>query len=315
MVILSQATVHCGQSSFLQSVRLFLFSKNLRLLIRLSAQFTRTSSGNSAIRKALAHALASIFSFNILMQQSINYSVIAPSGNLTAIVTTPVARSRQIPLATAILNRNQAIEQVGFLEISQNTGCIRLQMMGGEFCGNAVRAIAFLLYRNRLSPITMEVSGNDQPVTVTVSSRNIVTLQMAVSVLEMREVVDGTIVVLPGITHIVVPVQILPSNPSTYARFLLQKYHLLQEVASGVMFFCSNMIFPYVWVKGTQTLIAETACASGSLAVLIAQKKRFLALEQPSSAYLTICRENDTISISGPVWMLGSRKLQLQHAF
>lgn len=76
-----------------------------------------------------------------------------PGGNTTLLVETPVERERQPQVGNALLKKTREpnkrgepkfkVEQVGFIEPARVPGAIsRLQMTGGEFCGNATRSLA-----------------------------------------------------------------------------------------------------------------------------------------------------------------------------
>ena len=66
-----------------------------------------------------------------------------PAGNITAVVLNPVMPEQRAPLAQKILREGRA-EQVGFAVPPKLGGECRLEMMGGEFCGNAVRSYGYL---------------------------------------------------------------------------------------------------------------------------------------------------------------------------
>ena len=63
------------------------------------------------------------------------YILADPSGNTTAFVLSPVPPHQYGPVARAVMERLKA-EQVAFLHDG------RMDMMGGEFCGNASRSFA-----------------------------------------------------------------------------------------------------------------------------------------------------------------------------
>ena len=71
----------------------------------------------------------------------LRYTVIDPTKNITLLVTTPVPRDVQPRVAAELLRRGKDAEQVGFVE-GLAAGDPRLQMMGGEFCGNATMSMA-----------------------------------------------------------------------------------------------------------------------------------------------------------------------------
>ena len=71
-----------------------------------------------------------------------------PAGNRTAIVRTPVPADQRAQIAAEILKiRGLRAEQVGFETLPVMGGAGRLDMMGGEFCGNAARSYGYLLWK------------------------------------------------------------------------------------------------------------------------------------------------------------------------
>lgn len=69
-----------------------------------------------------------------------------PAGNRTAIVRTPVPGELRARTAAKILAVSSLrAEQVGFETRPRMGGAGRLEMMGGEFCGNAARSYGYLL--------------------------------------------------------------------------------------------------------------------------------------------------------------------------
>ena len=94
----------------------------------------------------------------------LSFQLADPAGNITLLVTTPVPREDHPTLAAGLLSIPELhAEQVGFLVPPQGAGVIRLEMMGGEFCGNALRC-AGLYYavqqgRRRAGRFPVEVSG------------------------------------------------------------------------------------------------------------------------------------------------------------
>lgn len=73
---------------------------------------------------------------------TIDYLVADPSGNTTILVLTPVAKAQHSSLAAQLLALpGIEAEQVGY--VSREAGKpLRVDMMGGEFCGNASRSAA-----------------------------------------------------------------------------------------------------------------------------------------------------------------------------
>ena len=81
------------------------------------------------------------------LQQKREYTVavLDPAGNVTAIVCSDVPAAERARVAAQILRLPElGIEQVAFLTEPRSGGEIRLEMMGGEFCGNALRCAGFI---------------------------------------------------------------------------------------------------------------------------------------------------------------------------
>ena len=99
----------------------------------------------------------------------LNFAKLNPSENMTIIVTSPVPRPQQAAVAEKLMAYGSVFaEQVGFLEEPCLPGArARLQMMGGEFCGNASMSLAaWLAHCDGLADgadrdYPLEVSGAD----------------------------------------------------------------------------------------------------------------------------------------------------------
>ena len=74
------------------------------------------------------------------------YSIMNPTGNITALVEADVETALQPVIADRIMQRHPEVEQVGFVTFSAPPGGIQvsLRMAGGEFCGNASMSAAAL---------------------------------------------------------------------------------------------------------------------------------------------------------------------------
>jgi histidine racemase len=225
-----------------------------------------------------------------------------PSGNITAIVFDPTPRERMRDVGATIQSAYSNVEQVLFVE--QKEGRVHGQMAGGEFCGNAARALGYVLADGRDSQQTFTMSGTSAPVTVEVAKGHaILTTQM---VLQKEHVkFEGAlvpIVHLEGISHAI----ILPEHPM---HNFLRRYaerpdrwktvvHVLEDLgihdkpASGLIFAEKNgsgiSITPYVFVRSIDTLYPEMACASGSIAAAFVTGRASLSVQQPSNENLHV---------------------------
>ena len=79
------------------------------------------------------------------MKREYEVAVLDPAGNVTAIVLSDVQAGERARIAAQLRQAQQLrlpelrIEQAAFLTAPRCGGEIRLEMMGGEFCGNALR--------------------------------------------------------------------------------------------------------------------------------------------------------------------------------
>jgi diaminopimelate epimerase len=241
-----------------------------------------------------------------------------PAKNITAFVLDAVqGREERAALANEIMaDPALKVEQVGFVippsgfgaasaPASCSGGLWRLEMMGGEFCGNAARS--FGLYAARRMglkgnvTIPVSVSGAAAPVSVEL---DVEAGQAAVAiggpVSEYLFEYEGPpargkslfqVYVFEGITHVIAP-GIMPSKETFY----LIKKALEQKAADagaafsgqkaapegaasakpaslpgalGVLFYDSAPAFmtPAVYVYATGSLVFESSCGSGSAAL------------------------------------------------
>ena len=94
-----------------------------------------------------------------------------PAGNITAIVTSAVDPLQYASVSSYILqHRIEGIQQVGFLASPKFGGELRLEMMGGEFCGNALRSVGAYWAKKqnirKACEIEVEISGAKWPLIV-----------------------------------------------------------------------------------------------------------------------------------------------------
>lgn len=241
-----------------------------------------------------------------------------PAGNITLFVLDPIAPEERAGLAGKLIGLSQfQAEQVGFL-CSPTQGCVaRMEMAGGEFCGNATRAFGMLTAREQggLNQIRVEVSGCDHPVTVDVdlqagTARSEMPLPVWVKTIE-AEGVGATLVHLGGIAHLVVE-EVKPSQ-----EFFDRVEHIFLDIpgldAYGVIFLepQTGKMTPLVKVPAAGTLFWEGSCGSGSLAAAIAQSQKLKDGEfaqdyvQPAGVVrATVVRKNGEVTatyIGGPV--------------
>ena len=211
------------------------------------------------------------------LQQKREYTVavLDPAGNVTAIVCSDVPAAERARVAAQILRLPElGIEQVAFLTAPRSGGEIRLEMMGGEFCGNALRCAGFYQALRTgaqgKSCVFAEISGADgvQPVmadTAEGTASTVMPLPLSVQPAGWADV-QATRVTFAGITHFVIDC----AQPD---ETLVQRAIAAAPEASavGAIFLdrAHGSIKPVVFVRETASCVAENSCASGSVATAV----------------------------------------------
>lgn len=208
------------------------------------------------------------------------YNVIRanPAGNITLFVTDPVPRELRSQVASDLMEiPNLDAEQVAFLCDPIMGGENRIEMMGGEFCGNAARAFGMLVAQEQggRDRVKIEISGCDYPVSVDVDlEKGTARAAMPLPQRIWTGTVDGRcciLVHLGGIAHLIA------ENVAPSLEFFEKAEPLFREVpnldAYGVMFLQTkeSRLTPLVKVVDTDSLVWEGSCGSGSLATAMAQ--------------------------------------------
>jgi diaminopimelate epimerase len=209
-----------------------------------------------------------------------------PAGNITVFVLNPPDSGADRLTAAAALLSDPALgaEQVGFVTAPWRRPwrCPwRLEMMGGEFCGNAARSFGLLAARRMgLSgshTLTIEISGAAAPLPVHVDTGD-GTAEVEMPGPLAADTITGEgrtfpVLVFEGISHVIAENR---EPDERLFRLLLNQYEhkaagfpRWPRGAFGVMFYDSRNRFmrPAVWVRATDTLVFESSCGSGSAAL------------------------------------------------
>ena len=231
----------------------------------------------------------------------INYYIVNPGGNITAIVQGKFAKRIKLKITKNISKNNSTIEQVGFWTNAKNKNFdARLEMAGGEFCGNALRSLgAILAFRNKNNLCIVESSGLKIKIKSSTKSSSV---SLKLDLLKY----ENNIYSMPGIKYF------LSKRIFTKltAKKVLNKNKLLENKAAGVISYKTigvnkYEINPIVWVKDTTTLYEETACGSGTLALAYMLYKKMgikkLNIKQPSGFVFRTKITKKEIIISGPI--------------
>ena len=202
-----------------------------------------------------------------------------PAGNITLFVMDPVEKALRGKISEQLMAiESFKAEQVGFYCPPTVEGADgHMEMMGGEFCGNATRAFGMLIAKEKggASNVRIETSGCDHLVNVVVdleagTSRSEMPLPLSVAEAEV-DGVKGVLVNLGGIAHYVV------NGVEPGQEFFDKAEPLFLDIegldAYGVMFHNDGKMAPLVKVPAANSLVWEGSCGSGSLASAIAQSQ------------------------------------------
>ncbi len=210
--------------------------------------------------------------------QGVRYVILNPTGNLTGLVLGEPERARRPGITSALMDR---CEQVGYLEKASLPGCrARLQMMGGEFCGNASMAVAAWLCRQdghnggEEQRVLLEVSGAEGPTECRMRALPGGDWEGTVSMPPVREVhrltLEGQelmLVALRGITHLIREGK--PMEKRMAEGLLRRAAEVCPAEALGLLQWDQERSFmtPLVFVPGSGTMVWESGCGSGSTAL------------------------------------------------
>lgn len=225
----------------------------------------------------------------------------SPTENMTLLIETPVPREQHLEIAEKLIAYGSIYaEQAGYIEEPENPAAEkRLQMMAGEFCGNASLSLAAVLAEEKglgvgeEAEIVLEVSGADSLVRCQMkkeekgfSGRVAMPLPKAIEYKTFHlegETYELSTVVFEGISHIIVPVSLWGEAGVEKAELAAKAWAEEMPAAFGILLFDEEKgeLKPLVSVQGV-TLIWERGCGSGTCAI---------------GAYLAE-REGESLSIS-----------------
>ncbi|WP_298840707.1 diaminopimelate epimerase [Clostridium sp.] len=223
---------------------------------------------------------------------------------MTVFILDHVPRQFHINVANKIMEYGSInAEQVGFIEKhcteeGKSKNCVRLQMMGGEFCGNAARSLAAILVdknyscvemRNEKFIVPLEVSGFNGVINCEVERlknnneyNSKIVMPLVKSTKDFYVNHNGIVykcflVEFPGIIHLIVDCDGISDKEGFFLK-VKSKLEYAGFEALGVMFYDYKKLYmePLVYVKRTDSLFWEKSCASGTsaLAVALTQKQK-----------------------------------------
>ena len=245
----------------------------------------------------------------------VQFVKLSPTQNMTILVESPVPRENHMRVAHELMRYDGVFaEQVGFIEPAERAEAwARLQMMGGEFCGNATMSLAALLaVDRRITPgqpmdIPLEASGTDALVMVGVTRQGTsvaCSLEMPPpdSVENHLLPLDGreypvAVVSLEGITHIIVHAGLITGDITAFAEKAMEEWQTrFTADAVGIMVYdqASKYMTPLVFVRSTQSRVWERGCGSGTAAV-----GAWLAQTAASTITADIAQPGGIITVTG----------------
>ncbi len=210
----------------------------------------------------------------------------SPTENMTLLIETPIPREQQLEIAEQLIAYGSVYaEQAGYIEEPNDPAAEkRLQMMAGEFCGNASLSLAAVLAERKglktgeETEILLEVSGADSIVRCRMkkeekgyTGRVAMPLPRAIENKEFPldgEAFELPVVVFEGISHIIVPVNLWGEAAREKAERAATAWAAELPEAFGILLFNERemTLQPLVCVQGA-TLIWERGCGSGTSAV------------------------------------------------
>lgn len=217
----------------------------------------------------------------------LHYVKVNPAENMTIFILDQISAEYHREIANKLMNYNNLHgEQVGFIQ--KEGSFMRLQMMGGEFCGNATRSLAAYMVHSGYPGIKkvdngyqveLKTSGVEETIRCLVrptDKENIYYSQIDMPLpLEIKEesynAVEAIKVHLPGIVHIIVDASKI-EDEDEFFQAVKAEMDKMEYDAFGIMFYDKKKGFikPLVYVKATDSLYWERSCASGTCALGVA---------------------------------------------
>ncbi|ATV68524.1 diaminopimelate epimerase [Fusobacterium pseudoperiodonticum] len=257
----------------------------------------------------------------------LDFIKINPAGNITILIDNFNIYDKDIAKISEELMRedNLHAEQVGFIKDNH------LQMMGGEFCGNASRSFASLLAfrdkdfsKQKIYEITC--SGENDILAVDVregQTENSFLAKIKMPKFKSLEEIKIDnyklgLVKFSGIDHFIFDT--VENKEDNFEKVIDSVKNYLSNKdfsAFGIMFFEKENLSmkPYVYVKEVESGIFENSCASGTTALGYYLKKYKnldrAKIVQPNG-WLEYIIENDEIYIDGSVEIVAEGKVYIQ---
>lgn len=210
----------------------------------------------------------------------------SPTQNMTLLIQTPVPREQQLAVAEQLIAYGSVYaEQAGYIETPEDARAEkRLQMMAGEFCGNASLSLAAWLAKEKgltvgeSTEILLEVSGAADLVCCEITGEEKdyhgrVQMPLPEKMEERGFSLRGQqyrfpVVVFEGITHIIVPEEVWGEDGVMLAEQAVKEWKQELPEVFGILLYDAEKetLHPLVAV-GESSLIWEKGCGSGTCAI------------------------------------------------
>lgn len=261
---------------------------------------------------------------------NIDFIKLSPAENTTVLVTDDIIPAQYSEIARKVISYSYlCAEQVGFIKKPEHKdSVIRLEMSGGEFCGNGILAAAALARYRGLTEeeaFKVESSGYDEQLCCTVhnTGENIYRSNSSMPLDYSSRVwqegpggVKGRLIELPGITHLLLDCS-YSKNKLGDRRLQALVKKLAAEVkasAVGVIPFYKEgdlyQIRPCVHVPETGSLIFERSCGSGTLALGL-----YISELNKSGDILKVKQPGGIINVKTVVTTRGGEDFKVEKAF
>jgi len=235
------------------------------------------------------------------------YIIGSAGGNVTAIkiLNSPRGRDYYAKFGRNLIfdNQNQKVEQAGFLILPDN----HFEMSGGEFCGNAARAVAIIIskIKNTAEP-QFTMSGFKGTVFGFIKNKSagryLVKCSfpaMSVKVIDINLNGPVKLVDMDGIVHVVIEKDFPIEDFKKQHYQIRQQLNLEDRDAVGVIWTSRSdlgiKIDPVVWVKEIDSFFYESSCGSGSIAV--AKALNISKVIQPTGDIITVEINGESVSL------------------
>ncbi|MGI6733540.1 MAG: hypothetical protein ACOX4J_05135 [Anaerovoracaceae bacterium] len=253
-----------------------------------------------------------------------------PSGNTTVLILDPLPREKYPEIAVKVMSDTYlCAEQVGFLEEADApAAAARLHMMGGEFCGNASRSFAAWIALGGLEggelkgfsevekQVLFQISGHADTLKARVYNQwskhtcnAEVDMPLPLQILHgwNDQLSEYSIVAYEGIIHTILWSKVAAEVYVNIVEDFLEKQGFSTD-CFGIMFYDSRTseMIPMVRVKAVDSLVWESSCGSGTVALASALADK----QQASIEHMQVRQPGGDLFVSVD-WENGIKEVRL----